>query len=67
MEFLDLFPVQILPCGFILLSVAQAAQESLLPYFPAVMEHLMGYLLTTREDLRAIQIQSVGEPGFLCF
>ncbi|XP_066483155.1 importin-4 [Tiliqua scincoides] len=40
-------------------AIAQAAQESLLPYFPAVMEHLMGYLLTTREDLRAIQIQSV--------
>lgn len=47
------------PC----LSVAEAAQMSLLPYFQTVMEHLMGYLLTTREDLRAVQIQSVGEPG----
>ncbi|XP_053121119.1 importin-4 [Hemicordylus capensis] len=40
-------------------AVAQAAQEGLLPYFQAVMDHLMGYLLTTREDLRPVQIQSI--------
>ncbi|XP_061445058.1 importin-4 isoform X2 [Rhineura floridana] len=40
-------------------AIAQAAQGSLLPYFQAVMDHLTGYLLTTREDLRPAQIQSV--------
>ncbi|KAJ6653043.1 hypothetical protein lerEdw1_010129 [Lerista edwardsae] len=46
-------------------AIAQAAQMCLLPYFPAVVEHLMGYLLTTREDLRAVQIQSVETLGVL--
>ncbi|XP_062992581.1 importin-4 [Elgaria multicarinata webbii] len=40
-------------------AIAQAAQESLLPYFQTILENLMGYLLTTREDLRPVQIQSV--------
>ncbi|XP_026575342.1 importin-4-like [Pseudonaja textilis] len=40
-------------------SIAQAAKESLLPYFQAIMEHLTGYMLTNQEDLRPVQIQSV--------
>nr|XP_056719335.1 importin-4 [Euleptes europaea] len=40
-------------------AIAQAAQGTLLPYFQAIMDHLTGYLLTTREDLRPVQIQSV--------
>uniref|UniRef100_H9G8C1 Importin 4 n=1 Tax=Anolis carolinensis TaxID=28377 RepID=H9G8C1_ANOCA len=40
-------------------AIAQAAQESIMPYFQAIMDHLMGYLLTTQEDLRPVQIQSV--------
>ncbi|KAH0626147.1 hypothetical protein JD844_000940, partial [Phrynosoma platyrhinos] len=40
-------------------AIAQAAQDSIMPYFQAIVEHLMGYLLTTQEDLRPVQIQSV--------
>ncbi|XP_026546189.1 importin-4 [Notechis scutatus] len=40
-------------------AIAQAAKGSLLPYFQAIMEHLTSYMLTTWEDLRPIQIQSV--------
>ncbi|XP_054850863.1 importin-4 isoform X2 [Eublepharis macularius] len=40
-------------------AIAQAAQGALLPYFQVIMDHLTGYLLTTREDLRPVQIQSV--------
>ncbi|XP_063157660.1 importin-4 isoform X2 [Candoia aspera] len=46
-------------------AIAQAAKESLLPYFQAVMEHLTGYMLTTREDLRPVQIQSVETVAIL--
>nr|XP_020666139.1 importin-4 [Pogona vitticeps] len=40
-------------------AIAQAAQDSILPYFQAIMDHLMGYLLTVQEDLRPVQIQSI--------
>ncbi|KAJ7313159.1 hypothetical protein JRQ81_004432 [Phrynocephalus forsythii] len=40
-------------------AIAQAAQNSILPYFQTVVDHLMGYLLTTQEDLRPVQIQSI--------
>ncbi|XP_070585747.1 importin-4 isoform X2 [Erythrolamprus reginae] len=46
-------------------AIAQAAKESLLPYFQAIMEHLTGYMLTTREDLRPVQIQSVDTMAIL--
>ncbi|XP_007444444.1 importin-4-like [Python bivittatus] len=46
-------------------AIAQAAKESLLPYFQAIMEHLTGYMLTTREDLRPVQIQSVETVAIL--
>ncbi|XP_015272173.1 PREDICTED: importin-4 isoform X2 [Gekko japonicus] len=40
-------------------AIARAAKGTLLPYFPAIMDHLTGYLLTKREDLRPVQVQSV--------
>ncbi|XP_077170152.1 importin-4 isoform X2 [Paroedura picta] len=40
-------------------AIAQAAKGTLLPYFQAIMDQLTGYLLTKREDLRPVQIQSV--------
>ncbi|KAL0602788.1 Importin-4 [Plecturocebus cupreus] len=40
-------------------AIATAAQASLLPYFPAIMEHLREFLLTGREDLQPVQIQSL--------
>ncbi|XP_032091692.1 importin-4 isoform X1 [Thamnophis elegans] len=46
-------------------AIAQAAKESLLPYFQAIMEHLTSYMLTTREDLRPVQIQSVETMAIL--
>ena len=59
------------PCGWwslpspaLILSfhpAATAAQASLLPYFPAIMEYLREFLLTGREDLQPVQIQSLGE------
>lgn len=42
-------------------SPATAAQASLLPYFPTIMEHLREFLLTGHEDLQPVQIQSLGE------
>lgn len=39
---------------------ATAAQASLLPYFPTIMDHLREFLLTGREDLQPVQIQSLG-------
>uniref|UniRef100_A0A8D2Q743 Importin 4 n=1 Tax=Varanus komodoensis TaxID=61221 RepID=A0A8D2Q743_VARKO len=39
-------------------AIAQAARQSLLPYFETIMKHLREYLLTIREDLRPVQIQS---------
>ncbi|KAL4692270.1 hypothetical protein H8959_016080 [Pygathrix nigripes] len=46
-------------------AIATAAQASLLPYFPAVMEHLREFLLTGREDLQPVQIQSLETLGVL--
>ncbi|MBZ3881348.1 Importin-4 [Sciurus carolinensis] len=53
-------------------AIATAAQASLLPYFPTIMEHLREFLLMGHEDLQPVQIQSletlavlaraVGEP-----
>lgn len=40
---------------------ATAAQASLLPYFPTIMEHLREFLLTSHEDLQPVRIQSLGE------
>ncbi|KAM3821707.1 importin-4 isoform 2-T2 [Vipera latastei] len=46
-------------------AIAQAAKESFLPYFQAIMEHLTSYMLTTREDLRPVQIQSIETMAIL--
>ncbi|XP_030658525.1 importin-4 isoform X3 [Nomascus leucogenys] len=46
-------------------NLATAAQASLLPYFPAIMEHLREFLLTGREDLQPVQIQSLETLGVL--
>ncbi|XP_038597074.1 importin-4 isoform X1 [Tachyglossus aculeatus] len=46
-------------------ATASAAQGALLPYFPAIMEHLREYLVTGREDLRPLQIQSLETLGVL--
>ncbi|XP_035116087.3 importin-4 isoform X2 [Callithrix jacchus] len=46
-------------------NLATAAQASLLPYFPAIMEHLREFLLTGHEDLRPVQIQSLETLGVL--
>lgn len=40
---------------------ATAAQASLLPYFPTIMEHLREFLLAGHGDLQPVQIQSLGE------
>lgn len=42
---------------------ATAAQDSLLPYFPTVMEHIREFLLTGHEDLHLVQIQSLGKAS----
>ncbi|XP_068954024.1 importin-4 isoform X2 [Petaurus breviceps papuanus] len=46
-------------------AIASAAQGSLTPYFPTIMEHLREYLVTGREDLRLVQIQSLETLGVL--
>ncbi|KAL1781203.1 importin-4 [Sigmodon hispidus] len=46
-------------------AIATAAQDSLLPYFPTVMELLRGFLLTGHEDLQLVQIQSLETLGVL--
>ncbi|XP_072479499.1 importin-4 isoform X1 [Notamacropus eugenii] len=46
-------------------AIASAAQSSLIPYFPTIMEHLREYLMTGREDLRPVQIQSLETLGVL--
>nr|XP_033779924.1 importin-4 [Geotrypetes seraphini] len=46
-------------------SIATAAESLLLPYFPAVIEHLKGYLVNTHEDFRPVQIQSLETLGLL--
>lgn len=40
---------------------ATAAQASVLPYFPTIMEQLREFLLTGHEDLQPVRIQSLGE------
>ncbi|XP_074090906.1 importin-4 [Macrotis lagotis] len=46
-------------------AIASAAQSSLIPYFPTIMEHLREFLMTGREDLRSVQIQSLETLGVL--
>ncbi|XP_043835956.1 importin-4 isoform X2 [Dromiciops gliroides] len=46
-------------------AIASAAQSSLIPYFPTIMEHLREFLVTGREDLRPVQIQSLETLGVL--
>uniref|UniRef100_A0A452SH12 Importin 4 n=1 Tax=Ursus americanus TaxID=9643 RepID=A0A452SH12_URSAM len=46
-------------------AIATAAQASLLPYFPTIMEHLREFLLTGHEDLQPVQIQSLETLGVL--
>ncbi|KAM4853923.1 importin-4 [Thomomys bottae] len=46
-------------------AIATAAQASLLPYFPTIMEHLREFLLTTNEDLQPVRIQSLETLGVL--
>lgn len=46
-------------------AIATAAQASLLPYFPTIMEHLRGFLVTGHEDLQPVQTQSLETLGVL--
>ncbi|CAK6432536.1 unnamed protein product [Pipistrellus nathusii] len=46
-------------------AIATAAQASLLPYFPTVMEHLRDFLVTSHEDLQPLRIQSLETLGVL--
>lgn len=46
-------------------AIANAAEDLLLPYFPALIEHLKGYLVNTQDELRPIQIQSLETLGIL--
>ncbi|XP_023563485.1 importin-4 isoform X2 [Octodon degus] len=46
-------------------AIATAAQASLLPYFPTIVEHLRGFLLAGHEDLQPVQIQSLETLGVL--
>lgn len=50
------------PAGSVFL-IATAAQASLLPYFPTIMEHLQKFLVTGHDDLQPVRIQSLGEEG----
>ncbi|XP_065727106.1 importin-4 [Phocoena phocoena] len=46
-------------------AIATAAQASMLPYFPTIMEHLREFLLTGHEDLQPVRIQSLETLGVL--
>ncbi|XP_020736586.2 importin-4 isoform X2 [Odocoileus virginianus] len=46
-------------------AIATAAQASMLPYFPTIMEHLREFLLTNHEDLQPVRIQSLETLGVL--
>nr|XP_051678664.1 importin-4 isoform X2 [Oryctolagus cuniculus] len=46
-------------------AIATAAQASLLPYFPTIIEHLRGFLVTGHEDLQPVQTQSLETLGVL--
>ncbi|XP_004864159.1 importin-4 isoform X2 [Heterocephalus glaber] len=46
-------------------AIATAAQASLLPYFPTIVEHLREFLLAGHEDLQPVQIQSLETLGVL--
>ncbi|XP_036127630.1 importin-4 [Molossus molossus] len=46
-------------------AIATAAQASLLPYFPTIMEHLQEFLVAGHEDLQPLQIQSLETLGVL--
>ncbi|XP_057577089.1 importin-4 [Hippopotamus amphibius kiboko] len=46
-------------------AIATAAQASMLPYFPTIMEHLRAFLLTGSEDLQPVRIQSLETLGVL--
>ncbi|XP_032963785.1 importin-4 isoform X3 [Rhinolophus ferrumequinum] len=46
-------------------AIATAAQASLLPYFPTIMEHLREFLVTSHEDLQPVRIQSLETLGVL--
>lgn len=46
-------------------AIATAAQSSLLPYFPTIMEHLREFLVTGHEELQPVQIQSLETLGVL--
>ncbi|XP_054572446.1 importin-4 isoform X2 [Eptesicus fuscus] len=46
-------------------AIATAAQASLLPYFPTVMEHLRDFLVLGHEDLQPLRIQSLETLGVL--
>ncbi|XP_014323089.1 importin-4 isoform X4 [Myotis lucifugus] len=49
----------------ILGAIATAAQASLLPYFPTVMEHLRDFLMIGHEDFQPLRIQSLETLGVL--
>ena len=44
-------------------AIATAAQDSLLPYFPTIMDLLREFLLTGHEDFHLVQIQSLGKAA----
>ncbi|XP_055989389.1 importin-4 isoform X2 [Sorex fumeus] len=46
-------------------AIATAAQSSLLPYFPTIMQHLREFLVPGHEELQPVQIQSLETLGLL--
>ncbi|GAB1298904.1 Importin-4 [Apodemus speciosus] len=46
-------------------AIATAAQDSLLPYFPTVMQHIREFLLSGHDDFHLVQIQSLETLGVL--
>nr|XP_055037898.1 importin-4 [Misgurnus anguillicaudatus] len=40
-------------------AIANAAKEMLVPYFPPVIDSLKGFLIDTREEMRALQTQAL--------
>uniref|UniRef100_A0A8C8DHE1 Importin 4 n=1 Tax=Oryzias sinensis TaxID=183150 RepID=A0A8C8DHE1_9TELE len=40
-------------------AIANAAKESLVPYFPPIIESLKGFLIATTEEMRSLQTQSL--------
>ncbi|XP_069044135.1 importin-4 isoform X2 [Lepisosteus oculatus] len=46
-------------------AIANAAKESLVPFFPPVIDSLKGFLTDTREEMRSLQTQALDTLGVL--